>query len=414
MVYPVKNSAGATLATIADSTLNNSATSLTLIGKNYAGYGNFLNENFVFLLENFSNTTAPTSPLTGQLWYDSGNKVLKVYNGTLWKPISSSAASPTPPTNAVVGDLWWDTTHIQLNVYSGTAWVLIGPVYTAGAGVSGAIVQTILDVTGTAHLCVLFYISNIIYAILNKDRAFSPQTAINGFSTIYAGLNISSASTPLGNQPYQFTGTATNALALNGVSSAQFLRSDQNSATSYQLTAGGGLIVGSDLSILGSTPTNEIALRAIQNNRNLNFYVNQNGANTAAISIQGSTSSVNFANAVVVNGTFTSNSTISALSGINISGAAVLQNALLPNAAGVVGIGASSTPFANVYAGTFYGNIVGNVTANAISVLGNVVATQAYVQTTGYNSQGFKTVQPVSSGVPSNGVGNNGDIIYQY
>jgi hypothetical protein len=411
MVYPVKNSAGATLATIADSTLNNSATSLTLIGKNYAGYGNFLNENFVYLLENFAKDISPANPLTGQLWYDSINKVLKLYNGTVWKPISSSAASPTPPTNPVVGDLWWDTSNLQLKVWSGTIWVLIGPTYTAGAGISGAIVQTILDISGSSHLCILFYISNLVYSIISKDAAFSPQTAINGFSTIYPGYNLIAASALPGSQ---FTGDATNALALNGVTSAQFLRSDQNSATSYQLTAGGGLVVGSDLSILGSTPTNELALRTIQINRNLNFYVNQNGANTAAISVQGSTSSVTFANAVVVNGTFTSNSTISALSGINISGAAVLQNTLLPNSAGVVGIGASSTPFANVFAGTFYGNIVGNVTANAITVSGNVVATQAYVQTTGYNSQGFKTVQPVTSGVPSNGVGNNGDIIYQY
>ena len=39
---------------------------------------------------------------------------------------------------------------------------------------------------------------------------------------------------------------------------------------------------------------------------------------------------------------------------------------------------------------------------------------QSYVQTAGQNSQGAKTVQAISAGVPSNATGNNGDIIYQY
>jgi hypothetical protein len=109
MSYTVTTTAGVTIASIADGTVNTSATSLTLIGKNYAGYGLFLNENYVKLLENFANTTEPLHARTGQLWYDSTNNILKVYSGSLWKPISSSAAASSAPTGPVTGDLWWDT-----------------------------------------------------------------------------------------------------------------------------------------------------------------------------------------------------------------------------------------------------------------------------------------------------------------
>jgi len=78
------------LTTLADGTYDNTSTSLTLVGKNYPGYGRFLNENLIYLLENFSNGIAPNNALPGQLWWDSNNAVLKVNAGadtasTFWK-----------------------------------------------------------------------------------------------------------------------------------------------------------------------------------------------------------------------------------------------------------------------------------------------------------------------------------------
>jgi hypothetical protein len=228
MAYPITTTAGATLATIADGTVNSTATSLTLIGKNYAGYGNFLNENYVKLLENFSNSTAPAHAIRGQLWYDSSVLTLKVYDGTLWKPISSSASSTTAPTSPVTGDLWWDSTNLQLKVWSGSAWITIGPTYTATTGTSGPIVETILDSSGGSHIVTKFYIADIVMAILSKDSTFTPQTAINGFTTIVPGFNLISSSALTGSQ---FTGDVSNALTLQGVNASQFLRSDQNTTT---------------------------------------------------------------------------------------------------------------------------------------------------------------------------------------
>ena len=141
MAYTITTTAGATLASIADGTVNSTNTSLTLIGKNYAGYGIFLNENYIKLLENFYNSSAPTAPLAGQLWYDSTNNLLKVYNGTIWKPISSSASGTSQPASPVIGDLWYDSANAQLKVWSGSAFITVGPSYTTTSGTSGAVVE---------------------------------------------------------------------------------------------------------------------------------------------------------------------------------------------------------------------------------------------------------------------------------
>ena len=75
MAYTVNKTSGAVLTTISDGTID-TTTDLTLIGKNYAGYGEFLNENMVKMLENFANTSAPSSPLAGQMWWDTTNSLL--------------------------------------------------------------------------------------------------------------------------------------------------------------------------------------------------------------------------------------------------------------------------------------------------------------------------------------------------
>jgi hypothetical protein len=98
MAYTINLTDGTIFATIADGTINTSS-SMTLVGKNYAGYGEFLDENFIHLLENGANSTAPGAPLTGQLWWDKANNVMKVYNGTTFKVISASTASATQPTS---------------------------------------------------------------------------------------------------------------------------------------------------------------------------------------------------------------------------------------------------------------------------------------------------------------------------
>lgn len=344
MTYTVNTTAGSTVATIADGTVNTTATSLTLIGKNYAGYGIFLNENYLQLLENFSNSTPPTSPLTGQLWYDNVNDILKVYNidTNSWKPISSSIAQGTAPSSAssVTGDIWWDTTNVQLKVWSGSSWVVVGPAYTSTSGTSGPVTESILDDGGNPHVVTKFFISNSVIAILSKDATFTPQTSIPGFTTIIPGFNLISSSTLTGSQ---FTGDTTDASSLGGFTASQFLRSDISQTTSYAFGAAGGLTVGTDLTLNTSSGTAVIA--ETTNNKNIRIDVNRSGVTTAALTITASTNTALFGNAVSVTGPTTVGGTLT-------------TNAVLPSGNATVNIGSTSLRYANIWATTFRGTAI--------------------------------------------------------
>ena len=136
MSYIIRKTDGVAIGTILDGTVDTSKTSLTLVGRNYANYGQIMVDDFVALLENFAYSISPTSPLTGQLWYDTGNDLLKVYTGADSKVIGGATAASSAPATTVTGDLWWDTLNDQLYIYSGTSpynasgWILVGPAYS--------------------------------------------------------------------------------------------------------------------------------------------------------------------------------------------------------------------------------------------------------------------------------------------
>lgn len=245
MAYTVNLEDGTVLAVVNDGTINTASSSITLVGKNYSGYGEIYNENIIHVMESFSNTTSPSNPLQGQVWWDKTNGILNVYNGTIWKVISSSTAQATAPTGPVTGDLWWDTANDQLNAYNGTTWVIVGPGFTSVAGTSGAIVETILDTLSNPHVVIKEYVANTVVGIISKDATFTPQTAIAGFTTIKPGKNLVDDVTLTG---ARYHGQSTNSELLNGIADSQFLRSDQSDSTSGALTIANdtGLIVGVD------------------------------------------------------------------------------------------------------------------------------------------------------------------------
>lgn len=323
MPYTITHYNGAALTTVNDGTVD-TTTNLTLVGKNYAGYGQFIDENFVYLLENFANTTAPVNPLVGQLWWDSSHSVLKVYTGTTFKPISSSTASATAPTGAVIGDLWFDTVNQQLNVYNGSSFTLIGPSFTSSTGQSGAIVGTVIDTTSTSHVIVFFYVSNIVVGILSKDSLFTPQTTITGFPTISPGFNLASTGAIPG---IQFTGTATNSNAVGGLLGTQFMRSDTNTSTTGTLGVinNSGLSVGAGNDLQFSIVAQNAYIQNTDLNGNLYIQVNKGGTQTPALTVAGATSNV------------------------------TLNAALLPTTTNTQTIGSPSLVFSNVYATTFTG-----------------------------------------------------------
>ena len=113
MAYTINNTAGGIVATVEDGVLD-TTTSVSLIGRNYQSYGEAFNENLVKLLENSASSTAPTAPITGELWYDSSGATLKVYNGTDFVPLGIRNSTSEPTTGLVSGTLWNDTTNDQL------------------------------------------------------------------------------------------------------------------------------------------------------------------------------------------------------------------------------------------------------------------------------------------------------------
>jgi hypothetical protein len=108
-----------------------SQTSLTLFGKGAANYGEGQQQNFLQILENFALDTPPVHPQKGQLWYNTIEKRVKVYDGNHWKPVSGIIVDdglPTEPPAFDFGDFWWDTTSQKLKTWDGGKWVVVYPV----------------------------------------------------------------------------------------------------------------------------------------------------------------------------------------------------------------------------------------------------------------------------------------------
>ena len=193
MAYTINLTDGTVFATVNDGTVNTSS-SVTLVGKNYAGYGEFLDENFIQMLENFAKTTAPAAPLTGQLWFNKTNNLLNVYNGTTFKTLSITTASASAPASNVQGDLWYDTTNQQLNVYTGAAFLVVGPAYTSASGTAGAIPETVNDSGATPHFVTSIYVNNVRVAIYSNDATFTAAAPTSTlFPTVFKGVTMSNA-----------------------------------------------------------------------------------------------------------------------------------------------------------------------------------------------------------------------------
>jgi hypothetical protein len=189
MPYNLTLTNGTALLTLPDGTEDSTTTSLALIGRNFTGFGSFINENFIKLLEHFSSATAPTNPLVGQIWWDSTNRHLNVWQGTNWKVISSSMTGSTAPPNPVVGDFWWNTSISSFSVYNGSQWVNIGPATPPGTALTGILGNVVAD-NSTVHTVGNIIVNNKLVGIASSDNtAFNPIGS--SFTTIYPGLNLS-------------------------------------------------------------------------------------------------------------------------------------------------------------------------------------------------------------------------------
>ena len=347
MAYTINLTDGTVFATISDGTINTSS-SMILVGKNYAGYGEFLDENFIHLLENGSNTTAPPAPLTGQLWWDKTNNLLKVYNGSIFKTISAATASASAPTSNVTGDLWYDTTNQQLKVYTGAAFLVVGPGYTSAQGTSGAIPETILNNVGATRYITSLYVNNVRVAIVYDGASFTPEAALlAAFPTIYPGVTLSSSVSGA-----VFAGSATNAQLLDSLDSTSFMRADANTATTgrLQVNNANGIYIGTSNVVNISQSSNDGVIASPVSTGNLIIRTNVSGTTYTVATALGGNGAFAIANAATVGTT------------LNVTGNTTGGNLLTGGQVSAAG---------NITGANFIGNVIPPA-GGAVSTTGNI------------------------------------------
>ena len=235
MPYTVYKTNGVKLTTVEDGKLNIS-TDLQLVGKNYAGYGQVVNENFVKLLENFSNGTAPLNPLTGQIWYDSLTKRLKIYTGTKWNQYLATTISSNRPVDLTNGEFWFDSAALKLYIKNRDSFVLIGPsAGTVGGGTGGGVGTSIIIADTTVEYeAIKLTIGEATPAVISPFtyNVDATDPFISQYTKIYNGITLAGADATTGisstNGSY-FWGTAADSVRLDGLPSTDFLKvSDVN------------------------------------------------------------------------------------------------------------------------------------------------------------------------------------------
>ncbi len=153
MAYVINKTNGLQLIVLEDGTVDTS-TSVGLVGRNYTGYGEIQNENFLGLLENWANANPPSRPISGQTWFNTFNKTLNVYEGDKWVPVGSTVIQNTSP-EGIAGTLWFKGSTKQLFVYNENAWNLVGPEGLEGFGETRSISTFLLDSTGAQRPIIL-------------------------------------------------------------------------------------------------------------------------------------------------------------------------------------------------------------------------------------------------------------------
>jgi microcystin-dependent protein len=393
--------------TVADNTLNNE-TSLNFPGRGTTAYGQSVNENFLHLLENFANTTAPARPVEGQLWYDSTQGVdqLKVYDGTNWVAsggLKKASAAPAV-ANSSAGDLWVNTESQQLYLFTGSTWVLVGPDFSDGL-LTGAQAQAIIGTDDITYNVLVIKVEDQPVIIISS-QSFIPKVAIKGFRTgINPGMNIADEAI-VGVQALKYFGTSEKAEALvvgnTVIPASNFLRGNAASSTDFQLSvkSNDGIKIGTggqlSLGINGETgviqhntsgSSIDIKMRngnltptvvSINSDGNVGF---NNSAPEQAVDVKGNikiSPKTGEAETGVLQITSTGNSTsigtgsivttggvgiaLNAYIGGDIDVGGILQTGnIIPDSNATRNIGTAINKYEQIHATTFFGNIQGNV-----------------------------------------------------
>jgi len=354
MPYIINTYNGTQIAVVNDGTVDNT-TDIKLVGKNYAGFGEIINENFVYLLESFAGAVQPPRPVAGQVWYDSANRVIKFYDGSRFRIAGGAEIGPNQPVGLARGDLWWETDGEQLYVYNGEDFILVGPVASGGEGVSQLTSAVVKDISANNRTILKVTINDEVVSVVSKDEFTldSNQNPIPGYSAIKKGFNLGSEAT-FPNIRYWGTAEAADSLRVSSVNipSSSFVRRDEveqfDKVVKFKDDNGIEIGVGQDLKLHITSGDNGNVTNQIGSI--LNFRVN---TGTGAVIV----------------GKFSG-------------------NAFIPDSNGTGTIGSVTNKWGTMYAnnyvcdalGVFSGDLTGNVTGNVTgdltgNVTGNVTAT---------------------------------------
>jgi hypothetical protein len=320
MAYQINKTDGTIVATVADGQIDDRSTDITLIGKNYSGFGEIFNENLVKILENFAESTQPDHPLRGQIWFDSSESKLKVYNGISFVPVSSATISSAQPSTLAIGDLWYDDVGEQLFFFDGTSAILLAPSYSSSQSLSGLRVDTILDTLNQTRVITSLYNNGILLGIFAKD-SFTPKIAIIGYTgSIDPGFNVGTLAN------FKIRATCINSDSLGGAPATTYVRTDTANAINGQLqiTVDSGLIFGSanqgslfvtngDLTLANSASNKNITLSVNRADTQENAIVINSNARTIGLYPTESSSTINLGGNLVVNGNLTVEGTTTTL-----------------------------------------------------------------------------------------------------
>ena len=343
MAYQVDKFNGAFFVSVADGTIDTTS-DLRFVGKNYAGYGEVQNENFLHLLENFSNTTAPPKVVTGQIWFDSANKKLKFYDGSRFKLAGGAEVSTTAPSGLTTGDFWWDSAAKQLYAWTGTEFALIGPEASPDLGssiVSAAVVKGTVGTAVGPHTILKVIADDKVIGIFSKT-AFTldnAQNAIDDFTVIKKGFTLAKSQSGVSTDDYVMWGTANNAARLGGFAADQYIKQGENAFTGEVQFYDPGLTVGDG---------NDFRLR-VEGGDEVIVENRLGNPITFRITVVETTDERDIA--------------------------VITSTGVVPGNDNAYSLGASGSRWNNVYATTHTGNLVGNVTGNSLGIhTGNVLA----------------------------------------
>jgi hypothetical protein len=332
MAYKVDKFNGTFLVNVSDGTID-TTTDLRFVGKNYAGYGEIQNENFLHLMENFANTTQPPKAVIGQIWYDSANKKLKFYDGNKFKFANGAESATTAPSGLSVGEFWWDSVNQQLYTWSGTDYILVGPESSPELGASSVVTAQVTDTSNVNHSVVKIISADETIAIVSRDE-FTPNSAAllsPAFNVIKKGITLRNTNA-LGvtSDDHVYWGTASNSNRLGGRPASEYLTNPPQPFTGEVSFKDPGFSLGDD---------NDLRIR-VENSDEL-IVENRLG------------------NDITIRITVTETTDERDVAVFNRTG-------ISPGLTATYDLGTTQLRWNNVYAITTTSNLVGNVTGNTV------------------------------------------------